>query len=119
MIEVGGNIFYVDLDALDSFLTNDDSLLAKEVVETDLKEFKDESGAVINSELTTRRYQKGKEVDGARFEMINFMLQIVMSDTESNDYTLGFERAMSDKPLSYTIALNTLMKVGVLKVFEK
>ena len=114
MITLGGEEYYIDLTALDSWLADGDDLKAREMVETDTKVTKDSTGAVQSTETTTRTYHKGKEVDGAKFEVVNLMMQIVMSDMEPADTTLGLDRALSDKPLGYVIAFNTLISLGIL-----
>lgn len=119
MISFGGVDYYISLNAVNSLLTGDEDLQAKEITETEVKEFLDEKGQVTGSEKITRTHYKGKEVDGAKFEIINMMLQIVLGDMEPMDDTLGEERAFKEKPLSYKIAFNTLKGMGILKEIEE
>jgi hypothetical protein len=118
MISFGGMNYFVDLEAVDEWLTGDEDLQAQEVKDVEIKEFFDNTGQKTGSEKTTRIYHKGKEVDGAKFELINFMLQIVLGDMEPMDDTLGEERAFSDKSLSYKMAFNTLRKWGIIKAID-
>jgi hypothetical protein len=48
--------------------------------------------------------------------MIDTLLDFIDDDEE--DITLGSERALSKKPLSYQLAFNTLYNYGILKEKE-
>lgn len=119
MIEFGGNYYYVDLEALDELIASDESLQAKELEDVDTIEYFDADGKLTKTKVVKKKYTKGKEVDGARYDIINFMLQVVLSPMEEMDDTLGAARALSNAPLNYKIAFNTLLEFGVLKMIEE
>lgn len=115
MISFDGVNYYVDLSAIDKLIGDEVSLQARMVTETEHKTFADAGGAVTGSETITKNYEKSKEIDGAKYETINFLLQIVMSEPEPMDDTLGSERAFNSMPFNYKLAFNTLLKFGVIK----
>lgn len=115
MISFDGVNYYIDLAAIDELIGAEESLQAKEVSDHEIKVFRDADGKITGSEEFTRTYMKSKEVDGAKYETINFMLQIVMSEAEPMDDTLGSERAFNSMPFNYKMAFNTLKKFGVIK----
>jgi len=119
MIESGGITYYIDFDALDTVIATDKSLEAQDVTETKTKEYLDDKGKVMSTDVTTRTYPKSKEIDGARYDCIGLMLQVIMNGDAEIDDTLGMDRGLAGMPLNWKIAFNTLKNCGVLKAIEE
>ena len=112
MIEFGGKYYMIDLDALDEIISKEESLKAQDIIETDVAQ------ETVNGNLktitTTRTIPKGKEIDGAMYDTIRLMLEIVMTREDDMDDTLGLDRALDSMPFNYKIAFNTLIKYKIL-----
>lgn len=118
MIEYGGVVFYIDLKALDKFIT-----ITKPNEKSETKEVrvvKDKHGNVDSVEEYTHISEKGIEINGANFDIIRTMIEILLDthDNDDDDTTLGADRALSKKPLSYQLCFNTLLNYGILKEKE-
>jgi len=118
MIEFGGLIYYVDMDELEknivSVTENDIDTITEKKIYYDL------SGVVTHSELHSKESPKSREINGARYELLRMMLDVVLIDNgnEETDDTMGAERALGGMTLSYKIAFNTLLKYNVIKEVE-
>ena len=119
MIDVGGITYYIDFEALDKLIATDKSLEAGDVTETKKTETFGEDGKCFNTVVTTKVYPKSKEIDGARYDCMGLMLQIIMNSEIEIDDTLGIERGFAAMPLNWKIAFNTLKKYGVLVATEE
>lgn len=118
MIEFGGNIYYIDFKNLDKVLTSGSGPSTEETITKEIKTDLDGDGKPMHSQITTFATPKGKEVDFPKYEMIKYMVEILLEfveDDEETDFTLGIDRVLSKRPLSYQIAFNTLMANGILK----
>lgn len=120
MIEFGGQHYYIDFDAIDNLIASDKSLIAQEIEEIEISEtIKDVDGTPEKTTHTvTRRFPKGKEIDGSKYDIMNLMLQIIVGTPDEHDDTLGGDRALAKTTLNYKIAFNTLIKYGILAVSE-
>lgn len=119
MIESGGITYYIDFDELDKVIATDKSLEAQDVTEVKKKKHLDDNDKVITTEVTTRTYPKSKEIDGARYDCIGLMLQVIMNGETEIDDTLGMDRGLAAMPLNWKIAFNTLKNCGILKAIEE
>lgn len=119
MLSIGDAYFYFDLKRIDELVSSEDSLQAKEMVDEEIIEKLDSEGKVIETSRITKKYTKGKEIDGSKYDTIRFMMEILInySDDEGDD-TLGFEHMMNKAPISFKLAFNTLVKEGILKEME-
>lgn len=118
MIDVGGITYYIDFEALDKLIATDKSLEAQDVTEVKTREYFDSDGKLVSSDKVTRTYPKSKEIDGARYDCMGLMLQIIMNTDVEIDDTLGIERGLDKMPLNWKVAFNTLVKYGVLVAEE-
>jgi hypothetical protein len=119
MIEFGGSIYYIDLDALEKAIKPIGIDPMDKVIDREEKAYLDADGKVTGSEITEVSRDRGREIDGAKYEMIRLMMEILMDGTEeTDDDTLGADRALEKTSLSYKIAFNTLYNYGILKEQE-
>lgn len=119
MIEVGGKIYQINFEALDKLITSDKSLDAQDVVETKVIKQLDESGNITSSSIISKTYPKGKEIDGARYDCVGIMIQVIMNTDAEIDDTLGIDRGLQAMPLNWKIAFNTLKKYNILEVINE
>ena len=123
MIEFGGTVYYIDLDAMDkAILINILTLLilsASLKKTKELKTYLDEDGKITAAEIYEHSSERSAEVSAAKYDFIRLLLEIVMDDDpDETDATLGPDRILDKTPLSYRIAFNTLLKYGILKEEE-
>ena len=114
MIEFGGIIYYIDLEAMDKAVNK--ILPEGESKTKELKTYIDENGKITAAEIVEHTFERQIEVSAAKYDFIKLLLEIVMDDDpDETDSTLGTERILDKTPLSYRIAFNTLLKYGILK----
>ena len=117
MIEFGGVIYYIDMDALDKALVPKGYKPTDEIKNTYVKTYINEEGIITGKEETVESTIRGKEIDGPKYEIFRTMIELLLDfqDEDEEDASLGAERALSKKPLSYQLAFNTLYNYGILK----
>jgi hypothetical protein len=119
MIDFGGTIYRINLEKISELLVSDESLMAKEITETDVKETFDAEGNLMDKEVYTKTYNKSKEFDAARFDVLGSMFQILLNFNDEVDETLGIERVLDGTTLPFRIAFNTLLSYGILEEIEE
>jgi hypothetical protein len=55
------------------------------------------------------------EINGALFEILRTMLEVILQYGEEFDDTLGVERAFDKLPFNFKIAFNTLSKYAIIQ----
>ena len=119
MIEFGGSIYYIDLDALEKTILPKGLDPKEKIIEREEKIHLDGDNKVEHTDITEVSRERGREIDGAKYEMVRLMIEILMDGTdETDDDALGAERALDKSSLSYKIAFNTLYHYGILKEQE-
>jgi hypothetical protein len=118
MIEFGGSYYYIDFDALDKVVCSDKAWKAGKVTDVEIRTVSDEKGKKTGEERVEKTYYKGKEIDGAKYDLIRLFIEVLIDYDDDVDDTLGTDRALGKTPLSYKIAFNTLLKEGILKEKE-
>jgi hypothetical protein len=118
MIEFGGVIYYIDLDALSKAISPSGVKPSDKYIETEIKTVKDEKGKLIGTEQLETINERGKEIDATKYETIRTMIEVLIDYDEDTDTSLGVERAFDKMPISFKIAFNTLYECGVLKEKE-
>ena len=116
MIDIGGTIFTIDLDAFGKLLTTKSE---DRGVEVETKITYDEAGKPTGSTVINREYDKGPEIDGPKYDVIRMCLEILFTFQEELDDSLGFENAMSKTPVSFKMAFNTLLSYDIIKEVEE
>lgn len=113
MIEVDGNTYYFDLDALDKAVKV--KRASKQNIETEIKTHMDASGNILFSDTIQVTREWGKEIDGVKYDTLRLCMETLVEYDETIDATLGVDRALAKMPLAFQIAFNTLLESGVLK----
>ncbi len=118
MIEFGGSIYYIDVEAFDRAITSKNT--TEIVTGTDKKTFANSSNDIVTTEVTESTRERGKEIEAAKYDLLREMVMIILdNDDEGDDASLGVDRALAKTPLSYKIAFNTLINYGILKEKEE
>ncbi len=118
MIEFGGVIYYLDIEALDNTITPKGVLPTDKITMYEIKEVKDIKGKVIGSETSESTSLRGKEIDGPKYDVLRMMIEVLIDYDEEADTSMGADRALDKTPLSYKLAFNTLYNYGILKEKE-
>ena len=119
MIEYGGVIYYIDVEAFEKIVSSTNKPTEK-VKTQDKKTVTNENGQVIGTELLESTRERGKEIDPSKYDVLRMMIEVLIDDdsNDDEDTTLGADRALGKKSLSYKIAFNTLYHYGILKEKE-
>ena len=116
MIEFGGIQYYLDLGEFEKLIRLNDVSTESNICESVTKTYIDESGKVSSSEVIETDRERAAEIDSTKHELVRNLIDIVLDDIdEENDDTLGVDRVLEKRPLSYKIAFNTLIHYGILK----
>jgi len=115
MIEFGGVIYYIDLDALSKTISPIGSKPTDKYTEIEVKMVKDEKGKLVGTEHLETTSERGKEIDVTKYETIRTMIEVLIDYDEDVDTSLGVDRAFEKMPISFKIAFNTLYECGILK----
>ncbi len=115
MLTIAGINYVLDFKTLDTVLTLEQNLSTKEMEETETKEVYDSENKFVGKEILTKKFIKGKEIDATRYEIIRFLIEMIFSNNEDFDDTLGLDRALSNTNLGFKISFNTLIDLGIIK----
>lgn len=118
MIEFGGVVYYLDLNAFEKALKITGEETNDKIVVRNVVEYKDETGKIVSTEVSETTNERGREIDATKYEVIRLMLEVLMEFNEETDETLGSDRALEKAPLSHKLAFNTLYHYGILKEQE-
>jgi hypothetical protein len=119
MVEFGGIIYYIDLDAYDKLIRKPLKKDDKYVIETHRKTYLDGEGKVVSIELNEQSTERIGEVNAAKYDIVRTMIDVIL-DIEADDLddTMGAERGLEKGALSFKVAFNTLYHYGILKEKE-
>jgi hypothetical protein len=111
MIEFGNVYYSIDLVAYENAIRIKDADPTESVIKTCYNE----DGKLVTREVLETKKERTLEVDSTKYELIRALLEVVLDDVEDDmDDSLGSDRALSKRPLSYRIAFNTLLTYGIL-----
>jgi hypothetical protein len=117
LLDIGGTQFIIDFNALEALLNIDPELGAKEIEEKEVKEVW-EKEEYIGKEIYTKTYQKGKEIDMTRYEMVRMLFEVVLTYDIEMDDTLGVEIGLGKASIPFKLSFNTLVNYGIIKEIE-
>jgi len=114
MIEFGGMIYSIDIDALEKIISPE---VKGNYIETHKKTIFDKDGNIISVEVNEHITEKVREVNAAKYDILRTMIDVILDVVESDDIddTLGAERGLDKSSLSFKIAFNTLYENGIIK----
>lgn len=112
MVEIFGEVYYIDFEIIDKFLISDSQFKQKMIVEKQIIVIKDSDGNVMSTTETSDETHKPSEINGVRFEIIRgFIDDISDANTESGD-------KLTDMSIGVQLAFNTLTAYQILKPIE-
>jgi hypothetical protein len=112
MIEIFGEVYYIDFEIIDKFLISDPQFKQRMVTETQITKILDEKGELMSTTEISNETQKPSEINGVRFEIIRaFIDDISGATTEEGD-------KLSDMTVGFKLAFNTLTAYQILKPIE-
>jgi len=117
MIDIGGSVFTIDLHAFSEVLATIDKGDGKSY-ETETNTNYDARGQVISATVTSREFEKGKEIDAAKYDVLRMCLEIIFTYNEEVDDAMGLSKALDDTTIPFKLAFNTLLDYGILKEVE-
>lgn len=117
MLEIGGVIYTVDLEALDALITAK-TTGGNKITETETKELIDDKDNVYAKEKVTKEFDRIREIDMAKYETVRVLFEVILSMQEEIDDNLGVERALGDTSLPFKLSFNTLIQYGIIKEEE-
>lgn len=118
MIDIGGNLYVIDLDALSNVLVIDKDAEGKKYTQTEIKEFFDENGKITGKDVTTFEKAMVKEIDGPKYDTVRLLFEVLFSFDEEIDDNLGM-LSLNKASLSFKLAFNTLLEYKILKEIEE
>ncbi len=117
MIDIGGTIFKIDLDAFNKVLATNETEDTKGLeVETQTNYASD--GSPIGTTVTAREYEKPKEIDGPKYDVLRMCLEILFTYNEEVDDAMGVAKALESTSIPFKLAFNTLLDYGILTEVE-
>ena len=113
MLEFGNKTFFIDIDALEKYVTmNPDPT----DVETTLLESFDGGGNLISRTISTTNPSKDKTINLPKYETIRYFIDVLTDFFNVEmDETLGADRALDGLSFSHKLVINTLLKNGIIK----
>jgi hypothetical protein len=114
MLNIAGVNYVFNFNNLDDLLTLENKSPRK-TEEVKIKEIYGKDNKLISKEVTTKIFDKPKEIDLTKYEIIKALIEIILTYNDDFDDALGFNRALNSAPLSFKISFNTLIEYGIIK----
>jgi len=119
MIEFGDVCYYIDIMALEKAIAIAGIKPNDKVITTEYKTVKDENGELIGTEILEISSDREREFDGSKYTLLMQMVEVLLDTREeTEDDSLGSERALAKTSFAYKLAFNTLINYGILKEKE-
>lgn len=113
MIDIGGVILRFDLEAYSKLLLLKNGSDNKEV-ECETTVINDSDGNTTQETITKREFDKNREVDAIKYDLVKTCLEIILINNDELDDKLGLANSLASLPISFKIAYNTLIEYGIL-----
>lgn len=113
-IRIGNKRLRIDLDAMTKVVSIDISEEDKCKSESSTTQNYNGDGEIIGTTIITNTFTNERQVDTTRYETIRTMLDIILTYNEVIDDKLGLGRGLDSLPINIKIAINTLLRYGIL-----
>lgn len=113
LIDIGGSMFKIDLNAFNDALATKETKDKKIEVETISNYASD--GTMLGFTVKNVEVERGMEIDGPKYELLRMCLEIILSYNEDVDDSMGITKALESTTIPFKIAFNTLISYGILK----
>lgn len=117
MLDFGGSVYYLNVNKFTELIKMDHPN-GDEIIESVIKEIKDDKGKTITSETVTTKRERDMYIQQTMYELFREMIDIVLNESDDMDEELGSNRALDKTTISYKIAFNTLIHYGILVEVE-
>ena len=117
MIDIGGSIFRIDLTAFSEVLATKDENEGKSY-EIETSTNYDAAGQPVGTTVVSREFEKGKEIDGPKYDVLRMCMEILLTYNEEVDDAMGLAKALESTSIPFKVAFNTLLGYGILKEVE-
>lgn len=107
LFKVLGEEYYLDVDNISASIKLNTTI-------DDLLEPEDDDEVFEEEEVQPIRYNKADLIDMTKWEVIKHCIEVVFSETETPDETLGI-KASKDLSIPFRIAFNTLIKNKIIR----
>jgi hypothetical protein len=115
MIDIGGTTFIIDLERYGEVISSQTEPKGNEV---ETKETLDSTGTVLSTVTTSREYDRAKEIDAPKYDLLRMCLEIILTYDDEIDDSMGLTRGLEKTTISFKVAYNTLLNYGILKEVE-
>jgi hypothetical protein len=119
MIEFGGIIYSLDVEALETSIRLKDNIDKLTVVDKTTTIHYGADGKVESTQIVETISERGREIDATKYDILRMCIEVLIDSMDEIDDTLGAERALEKTPLAYKLAFNTLLSYGILKEEEE
>ena len=119
MIEFGGILYFLDVEALEDSITLKGNNPKELITDTTTTTYYDADGKATHSEKIETSTERGREIDATKYDILRMCVEVLIDYNEESDDTLGADRALEKTPLAYKLAFNTLLSYGILKETEE
>lgn len=113
LIDIGGSVFKIDLDAFTNALATKEINNKKLEIETISNFNKD--GELLGFTVKNLETERGIEIDGPKYDLLRMCLEILLTYNEDVDDAMGVTKALESTTIPFKIAFNTLVSYGILK----
>jgi len=118
MIEFGGVVYYIDIDALQKIVTPK-GVKATDIVKTkDSKTVTNEEGKVVGTEVIESERERGADIEVVKYDTIRLLLETIIDNNDEIDDSMGADRALEKTSINFKLAFNTLYNYGIIKEKE-
>lgn len=118
MIEFGGVVYYIDIDALQK-VCSPKGLKPTDIVTTkDIKTVTNEENKIVGTETIESSRERGADIEVVKYDTIRLLLETVIDYSEDIDDSMGADRALEKTDISFKLAFNTLYNYGIIKEKE-
>lgn len=118
MIEFGGVIYYIDIDALQKVVTPKGVKPTDKVTTTDVKTVTNEEGKVVGTETIDSVRERGMDIEVVKYDTIRLLLETIIDNNDEVDDSMGADRALEKTSIPFKLAFNTLYNYGIIKEKE-
>ncbi len=118
MIEFGGVVYYIDIDALQKVVTPKGVKATDKVTTRDSKIVTNEEGKIVGTEVIESERERGVDIEVVKYDTIRLLLETVIDYNEEIDDSMGAERALEKTDVAFKLAFNTLYNYGIIKEKE-
>jgi len=117
MVDILGQMYYVDFKELNKFLMSDESFLSGTTEEIENTEIFNEEGNILTTSKVVTTKEKPREINVVRYDIIRGFIDDIGAQDDEEDSALGANN-LTKMSVRFKIAFNTLDYYNILKIAE-